>query len=146
GKTLLRRRYMLPSVPPCLHEIQVEGMFLDDGDHDHLPRMSSSAIVAKKERVTTNARREHIRLKVTNNGDRPIQVSPVGSHHYFTETNVALEFGCVKANGMRLDILASTAVRFEHGAHESKTVTLCAIAGNKIITGGNSIASLIGML
>jgi urease len=45
---------------------------------------------------------------------------------------------------MRLDIPAGTAVRFEHGAHGSKTVTLCAMAGNKSITGGNSIASLMG--
>jgi urease len=66
----------------------------------------------------------------------------VGFHHHFAETSVALEFGCVKANGMRFDIPAGTAVRFEHDAHESKIVTLCAIA-NKIITGGNSIASLM---
>ncbi|KAJ8580827.1 Metallo-dependent hydrolase, partial [Rhizopogon salebrosus TDB-379] len=178
GKTLLGRRHVLPSVPPRLHEIQVEGTFLDgvflvtvhdpictdDGDlesalygsflpvppQDKFPAVETTiisreslpgAIIAKKERITINAGRKRIRLKVTNNGDRPIQV---GSHYHFTETNGALEFDRVKANGMRLDIPAGTAVRFEPGTHESKTVTLCAIAGNKTITGGNLIASLMG--
>lgn len=63
----------------------------------------------------------------------------VGSHYHFTETNGALEFDRVKANGMFLDIPAGTAVRFEPG--DSKTVSLCAIAGKKAITGGNLIVT-----
>lgn len=94
------------------------------------------AIIAKKERITINKGRERIKLKVTNYGDRPIQV---GSHYHFTETNGALEFDRIKANGMRLDIPAGTAVRFEPG--DSKTVTLCGIGGKKIITGGNLIVT-----
>lgn len=94
------------------------------------------AIIAKKERIVINRGRERIKLKVTNYGDRPIQV---GSHYHFTETNGALEFDRIKANGMRLDIPAGTAVRFEPG--DSKTVTLCAIGGKKVITGGNLIVT-----
>lgn len=68
----------------------------------------------------------------------------MGSHYHFTETNGALEFDRVKANGMRLDIAAGTSVRFEPGEPEKRTVTLCAIAGNEIITGGNSIVARMG--
>ncbi|MEI6232182.1 MAG: urease subunit gamma [Planctomycetota bacterium] len=83
-----------------------------------------------------NADRETISLKISNKGDRPIQV---GSHYHFVETNRALFFDRVKAYGMRLDIPAGTAVRFEPG--ETKTVSLVAIAGNKVIRGGNYLAN-----
>ncbi|KAG1905229.1 urease [Suillus fuscotomentosus] len=173
GKTLLGRTHVLPSVPPRLHEIQVEGTFPDGvflvtvhdpicTDHgnldaalygsflpvpsqDKFPAAETTiisrenlpgAIIAKKERIVINQGRERIKLKVTNHGDRPIQV---GSHYHFTETNGALEFDRVKANGMFLDIPAGTAVRFEPG--DSKTVSLCAIAGKKAITGGNLIVT-----
>jgi len=63
----------------------------------------------------------------------------IGSHYHFIETNAALVFDRIKSYGMRLDIPAGTAVRFEPG--ESKAVVLCAIAGNQIISGGNSLAS-----
>ena len=72
-------------------------------------------------------------LAVTNRGDRPIQV---GSHYHFVETNRALDFDRAAAYGMRLDIPAGTAVRFEPG--ETKTVTLVAIAGARVIRGGNA--------
>ena len=83
-----------------------------------------------------NAGRETLTLKVANKGDRPIQV---GSHYHFVETNRALFFDRVKSYGMRLDIPAGTAVRFEPG--ETKTVQLVAIAGNKVIRGGNYLAN-----
>ena len=86
--------------------------------------------------VELNAGRETATLKVTNLGDRPIQV---GSHYHFIETNRALSFDRAKAYGMRLDIPAGTAVRFEPG--ESKTAKLCAIAGKKVIRGGNALAN-----
>jgi urease subunit gamma/beta len=76
-----------------------------------------------------------VRLAVTNLGDRPIQI---GSHYHFIETNRALEFDRRAAYGMRLDIPAGTAVRFEPG--ETKTVDLVAIAGARVIRGGNVIA------
>ncbi|KAI0360098.1 urease [Trametes cingulata] len=94
------------------------------------------AIVVKKDRIRINQGRERIRLRVTNNGDRPIQI---GSHYHFIETNAALAFDRGKAYGKRLDIAAGTAVRFEPG--DCKTVTLCEIAGAKIITGGNRLAT-----
>jgi urease beta subunit len=74
-------------------------------------------------------------LKVTNLGDRPIQV---GSHYHFTETNRALDFDRAAARGRRLDIPAGTAVRFEPG--ETKTVSLVEIAGHRIVRGGNRFA------
>jgi urease len=63
----------------------------------------------------------------------------VGSHYHFTETNPFLSFDRGKAYGKRLDIPAGTAVRFEPG--DIKTVTLCSIAGAKIVSGGNRLAS-----
>ena len=69
-------------------------------------------------------------LTVTNAGDRPIQV---GSHYHFFETNPALKFERKKARGMRLDIAAGTAVRFEPG--QTREVTLVAIAGKRTIYG-----------
>lgn len=94
------------------------------------------AIVLRKEHIVINKGRERVRLRVTNNGDRPIQV---GSHYNFIETNKALSFDRGRAYGMRLDIAAGTAVRFEPG--DTKLVTLCAIAGKKVISGGNRLAS-----
>jgi urease subunit gamma/beta len=85
--------------------------------------------------LTLNADREDLRLPVTNRGDRPIQV---GSHYHFVETNRALVFDRVAAYGCRLDIPAGTAVRFEPG--ETKTVPLVAIAGDRVIRGGNALA------
>jgi urease subunit gamma/beta len=85
--------------------------------------------------IVINEGREPIHLKVTNLGDRPIQV---GSHYHFTETNRALEFDRVAARGRRLDIPAGTAVRFEPG--ETKTVSLVEIAGRQVVRGGNRFA------
>ena len=86
--------------------------------------------------ITLNADRASIEVSVANTGDRPIQV---GSHYHFIETNAALRFDRARAYGLRLDIPAGTAVRFEPG--ETKTVKLVEIAGNKIIRGGNNLAS-----
>ena len=79
-----------------------------------------------------NQGRPAIKVQVANRGDRPIQV---GSHYHFGETNRALEFDRTAAHGMRLDIPAGTAVRFEPG--DTKTVTLVPIAGSGVIRGGN---------
>ena len=62
----------------------------------------------------------------------------VGSHYHFIETNKGLSFDRSAAYGMRLDIPAGTAVRFEPG--DTKTVELVAIGGNKVIRGGNNLA------
>ena len=74
--------------------------------------------------IELNKGRKTLTLTVSNSGDRPIQV---GSHYHFFETNPALQFDRAKARGMRLDIAAGTAVRFEPG--QSREVTLVAVAG-----------------
>lgn len=74
-----------------------------------------------------NAGRKTAEVPVTNHGDRPIQV---GSHYPFHETNAALEFDRAIADGMRLDIPAGTAVRFEPG--ETKTIRLVALANSEL--------------
>ncbi len=94
------------------------------------------AIIVRPGEIVLNEGRETVDVQVINRGDRPIQV---GSHYHFVETNRALDFDRRAAYGMRLDIPAGTAVRFEPG--ESKTVTLVAIAGARVIRGGNGWAS-----
>ena len=85
--------------------------------------------------IELTAGRKTVTLSVANTGDRPIQV---GSHYHFIETNRSLVFDRVRTYGMRLDIPAGTAVRFEPG--ETKTVDLVAIAGARVIRGGNRLA------
>ncbi|MBO0708163.1 MAG: urease subunit beta [Candidatus Dormibacteraeota bacterium] len=82
------------------------------------------------ETIDLNAGRPVTRLRVTNLGDRPIQV---GSHYHFAEVNPALELDREAARGRRLDIPAGTAVRFEPG--ESKEVDLVPYAGGRVIHG-----------
>src|SRR3990170_6971990 len=80
--------------------------------------------------ITLNAGRETVMLTVANTGDRPIQV---GSHYHFFETNPALQFERAKTRGMRLDIAAGTAVRFEPG--QTREVTLVAYGGARRVFG-----------
>ncbi len=80
--------------------------------------------------IVLNDGRATVTLRVANTGDRPIQV---GSHCHFYETNEALYFDRGAARGYRLDIPAGSAVRFEPG--QSRTVTLVAIGGERVICG-----------
>ena len=80
--------------------------------------------------IELNAGAEAVTLKVSNTGDRPIQV---GSHYHFHETNDALDFDRDKARGMRLDIAAGTAVRFEPG--QARDVKLVPISGARRVFG-----------
>ncbi len=89
-------------------------MFIEDGD------------------ITLNEGRRTATVTVANSGDRPIQV---GSHFHFYETNPALQFDRVLAYGMRLNIAAGTAVRFEPG--QERTVELVALAGERKVYGFN---------
>lgn len=82
--------------------------------------------------LTLNASAEAITLHVANTGDRPVQV---GSHYHFAESNSALAFDRDAARGMRLDIAAGTAVRFEPG--QSRDVSLIPISGGRRIYGFN---------
>ena len=95
--------------------------------------MKPGEIITKKNtNITLNADLNSIVMKVSNTGDRPIQV---GSHYHFAETNEYLKFDREKSKGMRLDIPSGTAVRFEPG--QSKDVELIPITGNRRIYGFN---------
>src|SRR6267142_3724170 len=171
GVTVLRRDDVMEGVPEMLDEVQVEGTFPDGTKlvtvHHHivaehgdrtlslygsfLPSAPPSHavgrpaspiegrpgdVMSRDGEIVLNEGRPTVDVTVANNGDRPIQV---GSHYHFVETNRALAFDRRAAYGMRLDIPAGTAVRFEPG--ESKTVRLVAIAGARVIRGGNAWAS-----
>jgi len=153
GRSLLGRAEVLPGVPAMIHEVQVEGTFADGTKlvtvHDPICRphgdlalalhgsflpippafpdaveLDELALEVQPGEIELNAGRAVVELEVVNRGDRPIQV---GSHFPFAEVNGALQLDRARARGMRLDIPAGTAVRFEPG--ESKTVRLCAVSG-----------------
>jgi urease subunit gamma/beta len=156
GRRMLGRRQVMEGVAEMIHEVQIEGTFPDGTKlvtvHDpiadehgdlELALYGSFLPVPPRERfaaapetivpgerfiapgeIVLNEGRRAIELLVTNRGDRPIQV---GSHYPFAETNRALDFDRTLAFGMRLDIPAGAAVRFEPG--EGKTVRLVATAG-----------------
>ena len=84
--------------------------------------------------IVANAGRRTVELSVTNTGDRPIQV---GSHFHFFEVNRALTFDRAQAFGMRLNVPAGTAVRFEPG--DEKRVTLVELAGARQVFGLNGL-------
>src|SRR2546428_6114796 len=86
--------------------------------------------------VEANAGRRTLELTVENTGDRPIQV---GSHFHFFEVNRALRFDRPQAFGMRLNVPAGTAVRFEPG--DEKRVTLVELAGERRVFGLNALTS-----
>ena len=215
GRRMLGKRHVLPSVVGILHEVQVEGTFIDgtklvtvhdpiatddgdlalalygsflpvpkkdacpsrpgeddgdgakgtkkrkkaDGDGDGATRPKTNGEIVREQwndvaaaagcdgapgdvvahddaalDVPLNVDRPAVLLKVTNTGDRPIQV---GSHYHFIETNGLLSFDRAQSLGLRLNVPAGTAVRFEPG--ESKEVPLVPIAGNRIVRGGNNI-------
>ena len=95
-------------------------MFIKDGD------------------IELNKGRRTVTLSVANTGDRPIQV---GSHYHFFETNPALRFDRKKARGMRLDIPAGTAVRFEPG--QTRNVDLVALSGTRRFPFGSRMTNII---
>ncbi|SFH31656.1 urease subunit beta [Pontibacter chinhatensis] len=96
--------------------------------------MRPGEYILKKGDVKANEGRKIVRLAVANTGDRPIQV---GSHYHFFEANKALDFDRAASVGMRLNIPAGTAVRFEPG--EKKNVFLVEFGGNKLIHGFNNL-------
>jgi urease subunit beta len=92
--------------------------------------MIPGEIITPDGEIELNAGRPTVTLEIANTGDRPIQV---GSHYHFFETNPALKFERDKARGMRLDIPAGTAVRFEPG--QTRTVNLVSFAGKREVYG-----------
>lgn len=95
--------------------------------------MIPGEIITSSGEIELNAERPTIKIRVANTGDRPIQV---GSHFHFYEVNAALNFDREQARGMRLDIPAGTAVRFEPG--DEKEVTLVLLVGTRQVYGFNS--------
>jgi urease subunit beta len=95
--------------------------------------MIPGEIIARSGEIELNIDRRSIGLTIANTGDRPIQV---GSHYHFYEVNAALSFDRESTKGMRLDIPAGTAVRFEPG--DEKQVRLVDLAGSREIYGFNA--------
>ena len=132
---------VMDGVPEMIHEIQLEATFPDGTKlvTVHEPIVSNNNIIPGElligdGEIEINSGRDSSELTVTNTADRPIQV---GSHFHFFEVNKALEFNRGLAYGMRLDIPAGTAVRFEPG--ESKRVKLIAIGGKRVGFGLNDL-------
>lgn len=92
--------------------------------------MIPGQIIPAQGTIELNAGLEQLTLEVANTGDRPIQV---GSHYHFYETNAGLSFDREKTRGMRLDIAAGTAVRFEPG--QAREVRLVPIGGDRQVFG-----------
>ncbi|CAN7514627.1 urease subunit beta [Rhizobium sp. LjRoot30] len=92
--------------------------------------MIPGEIIAASGEIELNAGQPTVTIEVSNTGDRPVQV---GSHYHFAETNAGLNFDRDKVRGMRLDIPAGTAVRFEPG--QTRSVTLIPMSGKREIYG-----------
>jgi urease subunit beta len=92
--------------------------------------MIPGEVIPRSGEIELNVGQPQIVLEVANTGDRPIQV---GSHYHFFETNAGLSFDREKARGMRLDIAAGTAVRFEPG--QSREVRLIPLRGDRVVHG-----------
>ncbi len=92
--------------------------------------MIPGEVIAAEGEIELNAGLQAISLDVANTGDRPVQV---GSHYHFFETNPGLKFDRETARGMRLDIPAGTAVRFEPG--QTRTVNLIPMQGKREVYG-----------
>ncbi len=93
-------------------------------------RFSPGEVIAVEGSITINEGAERTTLPVVNTGDRPVQV---GSHYHFAQANAALQFDRAAAHGLRLDIPAGTAVRFEPGV--DREVTLVPLNGARVVPG-----------
>ncbi|MQT12448.1 urease subunit gamma [Segnochrobactrum spirostomi] len=138
GAHVLTPDQVMDGVAEMIHDVQVEATFPDGTKlvtvHDPIRGAPETLVPGAVETadgdIVLNEGRETVTLTVSNTGDRPIQV---GSHYHFYETNAALAFDRDKARGMRLDIAAGTAVRFEPG--QTREVTLVAYAGDRKVYG-----------
>lgn len=147
GSTLLSTDDVMPGVAELISIIQVEPLFPDGtklvtvhdpirpGKHS-VDGVEPGELVVAEGKIEINAGRHTATIKVRNTGDRPVQI---GSHYHFFETNRALEFDRAAAYGLRLDIPAGTAVRFEPG--EAKEVTLTEFGGNQELYGLNGLTN-----
>ena len=147
GSTLLSTDDVLPGVSDLISMIQVEGTFPDGTKlvtvHDPIRPgkkkvggVSPGELDCEEGEIEINAGRRSVTIKVVNTGDRPVQI---GSHYHIFETNKALEFNRASAFGLRLDIPAGTAVRFEPG--EAKEVVLTEFGGTQELYGLNNLTN-----
>ncbi|MBL8583096.1 MAG: urease subunit gamma [Rhizobiaceae bacterium] len=146
GSSILTQDDVMAGVAAMLPMLQVEATFRDGTKlvtvHEPLRPAAGSAvdalepgaIIAEDGEIELNAGRPKRTLRVVNTGDRPVQI---GSHYHFFEVNKALEFDREAAFGMRLDIAAGTAVRFEPG--QAKDVVLTTFGGEKLLSGLNAL-------
>ena len=146
GSTILSVADVMPGVAAMLPMLQVEGVFPDGTKlvtvHDPIRPLEGDAadtvlpgeIIPAEGEIELGAGKRRVAVSVVNTGDRPIQI---GSHYHFFETNRALEFDRSAAFGMRLDIPAGTATRFEPG--QAREVGLVAFGGTGVITGLNAL-------
>ena len=146
GSTILTTADVMPGVAAMLPILQVEGVFPDGTKlvtvHEPIrpqpgaaaDTLEPGAIIAKDGAIELSAGRPRTTLTVVNTGDRPVQI---GSHYHFFEVNKALQFDRAAAFGMRLDIPAGTAVRFEPG--QSKEVALVGFGGRRELSGLNAL-------
>jgi urease subunit gamma/beta len=138
GAHVLTPDQVMDGIAEMIPDVQVEATFPDGTKlvtvHHPIRGASGSltpgAVETKPGEIVMNEGRETVTLTASNTGDRPIQV---GSHYHFYEANAALSFDREKARGMRLDIAAGTAVRFEPG--QTRDVTLVALTGERVVYG-----------
>lgn len=138
GAHVLTTDQVMPGIAEMIHDIQVEATFPDGTKlvtvHHPIRGAASDDVpgelITRPGDIVFNADAERVTVSVANTGDRPIQV---GSHYHFYETNAALAFDREKARGMRLDIAAGTAVRFEPGS--TREVTLVPLGGKREVYG-----------
>ncbi|HJA66551.1 Urease subunit alpha [Lachnoclostridium sp. An169] len=133
GAKMLDCDEVMDGVPEMIHEIQIEATFPDGTKlvtvHNPIRgngRLKPGELITEEGEIELNAGKDTAQITVTNTADRPIQV---GSHFHFFEVNKALDFNRNLAYGMRLDIPAGTAVRFEPG--ETRRVSLVEIGGTR---------------
>ena len=143
GTKLLNADEVMDGVGEMIHEIQIE-CTMPDGTklctvHNPIKgngKLCPGEFLVEDGDIALNEGTKSVSFAVYNTGDRPVQV---GSHFHFFEVNKALDFDRKAAYGMRLDIPAGTAVRFEPG--EKKTVSLIPIGGNRIGYGLNGLVN-----
>lgn len=148
GSTILTEDDVMPGVAAMVPILQVECVFPDGTKlvtvHEPIRPVEGGAadalhpgelLVAPGDDIVINAGRRSATLMVVNTGDRPVQI---GSHYHFFEVNKALDFDRGAAFGLRLDIPAGTAVRFEPG--QTKEVRLVTYGGRREVTGFHGLS------
>ena len=139
GAHVVTADQVMEGIAAMIHDVQVEATFPDGTKlvtvHQPIRGAADDGLVpgeilSEPGEIVMNAGATPVTLHVANTGDRPVQV---GSHYHFAETNPALQFDRAAARGMRLDIVAGTAVRFEPG--QARDVQLVPLGGRREVYG-----------